>query len=156
MATRVRLGKVSGIIRTSFRKRFKKNRVPLETGVRKAVDGWFDGAFVGVAYPTGRFPHAYDTFTGNAAADARRQKGLMTNWKLGHHIDGVTTQARAVTLDVLAPRGHAAAVTAHVRLRFATTGHKEERVTVTGRLFLTRNPNGKWRIFGYDVSKGAK
>jgi hypothetical protein len=27
---------------------------------------------------------------------------------------------------------------------------------VTGRLFLTRNPQGHWQIFGYDVSKGVK
>jgi hypothetical protein len=156
MATQVKLGNVSGTIRKPFRKTFRKHRKALETHVRKAVDGWFDGAFVGVGYPTGRFPHAFDTFTGRAAADAHQQKRLMTNWKWRHHIDGVTTTQRKVTLDVLAPHGRAAGVTARVRLAFKTTGHKKKKVTVTGRLFLARSPKGHWKIFGYDVSKGAK
>jgi hypothetical protein len=46
-------------------------------------------------------------------------------------------------------------VTARIKLGFTTTGHKKRKVTVTGRLFLTRNPRGHWRIFGYDVSKGV-
>jgi hypothetical protein len=156
MATQVALGKVSGTIRKPYRKTFKKHRTSLETQVRTAVDGWFDGAFVGVGYPADSFPQAFDTFTDQAAADARRQKLLMTNWKWRKDIDGVTTTQRKVTLDVLAPRGRPAGVTARVRLKFTTTGHKKKRVTVTGRLFLTRNPQGHWQIFGYDVSKGVK
>jgi len=156
MATHVTIGKVSGTIRKPYRKKFRKHRKALETKVGRAVDGWFDGAFVGLGYPTGSFPQAFDSFTNRAAADARRQKTLMTNWKWRHDIDGVTVTQRKVALDVLAPHGTAAGVTARVRLKFTTTGHKKKRVTVTGRLFLSKNPNGHWRIFGYDVSKGAK
>jgi hypothetical protein len=119
------------------------------------VDGWFDGGFLAVGYPTDTFPHAFDTFTAQAAADARRQKQLMTNWKWRHDIDGVATTQRKVTLDVLAPKGRAKGVTARVKLRFTTTGDKKKKVTVTGRLFLARNHQGNWRIFGYDVSKGS-
>jgi hypothetical protein len=156
MATQVSLGKVSGTVRKHFRKQFARHRQALETQVRTAVDGWFDGAFVGVSYPADGFPHAFDTFTGQAAADARRQRQLMTNQKWRKHIDGVTVAQRKVALDVLAPKGKPAGVTAWVRLRFTTTGEKKKKVTVTGRLFLARNPQGKWRIFGYDVSKGVK
>jgi hypothetical protein len=156
MATQVSLGEVAGTIRKPFRKTFKKHEKALETAVRTAVDGWFDGAFVGVSYPADSFPQAFDTFTGPAAADARRQKTLMTNWKWRKEIDGVTVTQRKVTLDVLAPKGHPAGVTARVRLKFTTTGDKKKKVTVTGRLFLTRDPQGDWQIFGYDVSKGAK
>jgi hypothetical protein len=119
------------------------------------VDGWFDRGFLAVGYPTDAFPHAFDTFTAQAAADAQRQKRLMTNWKWRHDIDGVATTQRKVTLDVLAPKGRPKGVTARVKLRFTTTGDKKKKVTVTGRLFLARNHKGKWRIFGYDVSKGS-
>lgn len=156
MATQVSLGKVSGTIRKHYRKSFEKHRDALETQVRTAVDGWIDGGFVGVGYPADSFPRAFDTFTSQAAADARGQKTLMTNWKWRKHIDGVTVTQRKVTLDVLAPKGRAAGVTARVRLAFKTTGEKKKKVTVTGRLFLARNPKGHWQIFGYDVSKGVK
>ena len=46
----------------------------------------------------------------------------MTTGPLGSRIDGVTTMKRDVVLDVLAPRGKAAGVTARVFLRFRTTG----------------------------------
>jgi hypothetical protein len=156
MATKVAIGKVSGNIKKKYRKRFHKHALALESHVRTAVDGWFDGAFVGLGYPARRFPQAFDTFTHQAAADARRQKRLMTNWKWRRHIDGVTVLKRKVTLDVLAPHGKAAGVTARVRLEFKTTGQKKKKVTVTGRLFLARNHLGKWQIFGYDVAKGTK
>jgi hypothetical protein len=156
MATRVTLGKVSGTIRKPYRKAFGKHRKALEAEVRTAVDGWFDGGFVAVGYPADSFPRAFDTFTGQAAADARRQKRLMTNWKWRHAIDGVATTKRKVSLDVFAPKGRPAGVTARVKLAFTTTGHKKKKVTVTGRLFLARNPRGHWRIFGYDVSKGVR
>ncbi len=156
MATQVSLGKVSGTIRKHFRKQFAQHRKALETQVRTAVDGWFDGAFVGVSYPADGFPHAFDTFTSRAAADARRQQRLMTNQKLRQGIDGVTVSQRKVTLDVLAPKGKPAGVTARVRLTFTTTGEKKKKVTVTGRLFLAQDPQGDWQIFGYDVSKGVQ
>jgi hypothetical protein len=156
MATTVSLGQVSGTVRKHYRRTFKKHRSALETQVGAAVDGWFDGGFVGPGYPTDRFPHAFDTFTKRAAADARRQRALMTNWKWRHSITGVTVLHRAATLDVLAPHGRPAGVTARVHLVFRTTGHQKKKVTIRGRLFLARNPRGHWQIFGYDVSKGVK
>ena len=58
-------------------------------------------------------------------------------------------------LDILATGGQARTVTAHVLLRFDTTGSKTGTTTVRGRLFLTRK-RGAWRIFGYDIAKGER
>jgi hypothetical protein len=80
----------------------------------------------------------------------------MTNWDLRKQIDGVSVKQRKVTIDVLAPRGRPAGATARVELLFKTTGDTTQRVAVHGRLFLSPAAHGKWRIFGYDVSKGAK
>ena len=69
--------------------------------------------------------------------------------------DSVTAKHRTVTLDILATDRQARSVTAHVLLRFETTGDKAGTTTVRGRLFLTRRGDA-WRIFGYDVAKGAQ
>jgi hypothetical protein len=156
VATKVTVGTVAGTIRKPFRKTFAQRRPHLTTQVGAAVDSWLDGGFVGVDYPRDDFPTAFASFTDAAKRDARRDQGLMTNRSLRHDIDGVTVRHRTVTLDVLAPRGRPAGVTARVRLVFATTGDTRQRVSVTGRLFLSQDRHGDWRIFGYDVAKGAK
>jgi hypothetical protein len=156
VATKVTIGTVAGTVRRPFRKTFAQHRSHLSKQVGAAVDSWLDGGFVGVDYPRDGFPAAFSSFSASAKHDARRQQRLMTNWKLRHHIDGVTVKHRSVTLDVLAPRGRPAGVTARVRLVFTTSGHVKKRVSVTGRLFLDQGPKGNWRIFGYDVAKGVK
>jgi hypothetical protein len=60
-----------------------------------------------------------------------------------------------VTLDILATGRQARAVTAQFLLTFDTTGSRAGTTTVRGRLFLTRK-RGAWRVFGYDVAKGAR
>ena len=154
--TQVVLGKVAGNLHQPNRRIFKKYRKHLQQHVGKAVDAWFDGAFVGVDYPRDAFPTAFTSFTSAARKEARHQQQLMTNWKWRHDIDGVVVKKRKVSLDVLAPNGRPAGVTARVHLRFTTTGDVKKKVTVSGRLFLARDPHGKWRIFGYDVAKGAR
>jgi hypothetical protein len=160
VASTVVVANVAGNVRKAYRKRFQSHERSLEKQVGAAVDGWFDGAFIGVSYPRVNFPDAFSTFTSQAATEAHRQRGLMTNWPLRHRIRGVTTVERHVALDVLAPRGRTAGVTARFVLRFTTDGRKNsdnhDHVTLSGQLFLTRNPHGKWRIFGFDVAKGMK
>jgi hypothetical protein len=156
MATTLKLGRVVGDLKKQYHHRFKSHQKSLRTHVGQAVDSWIDGAFVGVSYPRSDFASAFSGFTAKAKKDAEAQQKLMTNWKWRQHIDGVTTTKRRVTLDVLAPRGRAAGVTAHVVLKFRTSGQAEKKVTVTGRLFLTKDAKGAWQIFGYDVSKGTK
>ncbi len=82
-------------------------------------------------------------------------KALLTNQTGGHRIDAVEAKHRAVTLDILATGKQARSVTAHFALRFDTRGDKTGTTTVRGRLFLARK-QGAWRIFGYDVAKGAR
>jgi hypothetical protein len=156
VATKVSIGTVAGTVRRPFRKTFAQHRPHLQKQVGAAVDSWLDGGFVGVNYPRDAFPTAFASFTASAKHDARRQPKLMTNWKWRHDIDGVTTKQRRVALDVLAPHGRPAGVTARVHLVFKTTGEKKKRVTVTGRLFLAQDRHGAWRIFGYDVAQGVK
>jgi hypothetical protein len=153
--TVVSIGTVAGTGRASYRQAFHAHATSFTRDVGQAADGWFDGGFLGVDYPTGSYPDAFTTFTAQARQDAERQKQLMTTGSLGGRIDGVTTLKRSVTLDVLAPKGHAAGVTARFVLRFATTGQTTKKVTVTGRLFLTKVGNA-WRIFGFDVAKGDR
>jgi hypothetical protein len=123
--------------------------------VGKVVDRWWDAAYVGGAYPRSSFPSAFPGFTAGAEKRARADKALLTNLSHGPRIDSVTPQRRRVTLDILATGKQARSVTAHFVLRFETTGEKTRTTVVRGRLFLTRK-RGAWRIFGYDVAKGAR
>ena len=156
VASTVVLGKVAGTIRKKNRKVFSQHRNHLLHRVGRAVDTWIDGGFVGVHYPRHSFGTAFASFTREAKRDARRQQDLMTNRDLGKRIDGVLVKKRQVTVDVLAPRGRPAGATARVDLVFKTTGDATRTVTVSGRLFLTPADHQEWRIFGYDVSRGAK
>jgi hypothetical protein len=154
--SKVLLGKVAGTIRKKSWKTFMKDhRKVMLRQVGQAVDSWMDGGFVGVDYPRDSFDSAFASFSPPARRDAERQHRLMTNWDLRRKIDGVDVKKRTVTVDVLAPRGRPAGATAHVDLVFTTRGDKSERVTVRGRLFLSPG-HGRWRIFGYDVARGAK
>ncbi len=155
MATAVTIGDVAGAFRKPYHRQFTQHSQHLRKEVGAAVDGWFDGAFVGVSYPRDDFPAAFRTFTGGARHDAEQQRALMTLWTLRHRIDGVVPIKREVALDVLAPHGRPAGVTARVRLRFRTTGDVTRKVTVTGRLFLTQDSRHHWRIFGFDVAQGS-
>jgi hypothetical protein len=156
VASTVVLGKVAGTIRKKNRKVFGQHRKRLLRQVGRAVDTWIDGGFVGVDYPRDAFGTAFTAFTTPAKHDARHHRRLTTNWDLRARIDGVEVKKRTVSVDVLAPRGRPAGVTARVHLVFETTGEAEKRVTVRGRLFLGRDAHGSWQIFGYDVSRGAQ
>jgi hypothetical protein len=155
IASKVLLGKVAGTIRKKNWKTFTNDhRATMLKQVGAAVDSWIDGGFVGVDYPRDSFDSAFRAFTPKAKRDAEHQQKLMTNWDLRKRIDGVDVKKRTVTVDVMAPRGRPAGATARVALVFTTGGDTHERVTVHGRLFLTPG-HGRWRIFGFDVSKGA-
>jgi hypothetical protein len=123
--------------------------------VGEVVDRWWDAAYLGGAYPRSSFPSAFPGFTRGAEKRARADKALLTNLSHGPRIDSVTPRHRRVTLDILATGKQARSVTAHFVLRFETAGEKTGTTVVRGRLFLTRK-RGHWRIFGYDVAKGAR
>ena len=130
-------------------------RKAVRAQVGKVVDRWWDAAYLGGTYPRSSFPSAFPGFTAAAEARARSDKALLTNQTKAPHIDAVTAKHRTVALDILATGKQARSVTAHFVLRFETSGEKTGTTAVRGRLFLTRR-GGAWRIFGYDVAKGAE
>lgn len=145
--TRVSTGQVSGRVSRPVRLR-------LERQVAAVVDGWTEAAYLGGDYPRRAFVDSWPGFTRGARDRAHRDRALMSNEDIGTRIDGVRPRRSVVVVDVLAPGGRPAAVTARVSLRFTTTGDLERTVRVQGRLFLTR-VDGRWKVFGYDVTKGA-
>lgn len=148
VATTVGLGKVYGRVPRTQRARLKSE-------VGALVDAWWEAAYLDGDYPRGSFRKPFKGFTPGAQAKARRDKLLTTNRDVSEAITGVTPRRRALTLDVLAVDGTPRTVTARFKLRFDTDGARARKVTVRGRLFLTRR-TGSWRIFGYDIAKWSK
>ncbi len=145
--TEVTFGKVTGTLPRAARHR-------LADRVGEVVDGWAEAAYLGGRYPRRDFSDSWPGFTAGAKDEAHRDRALMSNEDIGRRIDGVEPRRSQVQIDVLAVRRHAVAVTARVLLRFRTSGDLERDVRVQGRLYLTPTPQG-WRVFGYDMTKGA-
>ncbi|HSU00903.1 MAG TPA: hypothetical protein VLK03_00010 [Nocardioides sp.] len=133
----------------------EQRRKAVRREVGAVVDRWWDAAYLGGTYPRSSFPSAFPGFTAAAEKRARSDKALLTNLTRGPHVDAVTARKRAVSLDILATGGRPRAVTAHVVLRFDSQGDRAGSTVVRGRLFLTHR-RGAWRIFGYDLAKGAR
>jgi hypothetical protein len=148
--TQVDLGRVMGRLAPAARTRLVERVTPV-------VDTWIDGAFGG-DYPRDDFGAAFAPFTPDAAARAAEQPRLMSNAAVAPRLDGVRVLRRRVLLDVLAVDGSAAAVTARVDLVLRLTGDVVRRDRVRGSLLLTpERPGGAsgWRVFGYDMARGA-
>jgi hypothetical protein len=146
--TKVGIHRVHGRLPVARRKVVRRQ-------VGAVVDRWWEAAYLGGTYPRSSFPAAFPGFTAAAEQRARADKALLTNQTAGPRIDSVTARQRKVTLDILATDRQARAVTAQFVLKLDTTGQKTGTTTVRGRLFLTRK-RGAWRVFGYDVAKGAR
>ncbi len=147
LGSRVTVSKVTGKLSGPRRKRLAK-------AVGAAVDGWWDAAYVGGEYPRRDFKDAFSTFTKGAAAVAHRDRRLLTNLDIGSQVEQVTATQRRIRVDALAVRGRAVGATARVVLGFETVGDVGRTVEVRGRLLLTRT-DGRWQVFGYDLTKGA-
>ncbi|HEY0949304.1 hypothetical protein [Nocardioides sp.] len=145
--TEVTIGEITGALPRDARRRLAKH-------VGEVVDGWVQAAYLGGRYPRRDFSDSWPGFTAGAKDEAHRDKRLMSNQDIGERIDGVEARRSQVRVDVLAVRRHAVGVTARVVLRFRTTGKVERDVRVQGRLYLTPTGHG-WRVFGYDMTKGA-
>ncbi|HYF73125.1 MAG TPA: hypothetical protein VD864_09915, partial [Nocardioides sp.] len=143
----VDLGRVTGTL-----PREARDRVVRQVGA--VVNGWAAAAYLEGDYPRRDFSDSWPGFTPGAKEEAHRDRALMSNEDIGERIDGVVLRRSRVLLDVLAVRKRAAGVTARVQLGFRTTGDLERVVRVEGRLYLTHTPRG-WRVFGYDMTKGA-
>lgn len=121
--------------------------------VAHTVDRWLDAAYLAGDYPRSKFGDAFQGFTKDAAALARRQRGLMSNASIGGDVEEVTATRRVVRVDLLAPKGKPAGATARVNLVFDLVGKSERTEQVRGRLVLTPSKGG-WQVFGFDIERG--
>lgn len=145
--TVVTIGRITGSLPREARDR-------LADHVGAVVDGWTEAAYLGGDYPRRDFASSWPGFTAGARQQAHRDRALMSNEDIGERIDTVEARRSRVRIDVLAVRKRAVGVTARVLLGFRTTGKVERDIRVQGRLYLTRTDRG-WRVFGYDMTKGA-
>jgi len=143
------LGKVTG------RMTGKRAKGAVAT-VAPVVDDWFEAAYVGGDYPRSNFKDAFPGFTPGAAEDAKKDAALMTNREIGADVESVAADLKQVTVDLLAADRKAAGATARFTLVFTTTGDYAKEVSVKGRLFLTKGKEGKWRVFGYNVTRSSR
>ncbi|NYG55421.1 hypothetical protein [Nocardioides perillae] len=148
LTTTVRPGEVVGRLPVRAR------RAALR-GVREAVDGWVDAAYVAGPWPRRDFSRAFPRFTRGARQQAYRDARLLSNVGIGPRVEAVQATQRRVVVDLLARDRRVQAATARVRLAFRTRGEVERTVRVRGRLFLTLSPGG-WRVFGYDLVKEGR
>lgn len=129
----------------------------LEANIGRTVSAYFDDAFLVGPYPRTDFDGALATFSRGAAKQGRGDLDLLTNAELGPSVESVTPERKGAWLSVLAPNRVAAGVTAKIRLVYLAdlSDAPDQRVTVSGRLLLTRKDAGGWEIFGYDVARSA-
>jgi hypothetical protein len=144
-----RIGAVAGMLPKPRR------RVVLDQ-VATVVDGWFEAAYLGGDYPRSDFADAFPGFTRGAARLARADRRTMSNAGIGGRVEEVTAERKLVRVDVLSPKKFARAATARFRLVFTTDGRLARRFVVSGRLMLTKDRKGAWRVFAYDVRRSAR
>ncbi len=133
----------------------KKDRGRVVDAVSGVAVRYLEAAYLLADYPTTDFAGAFEGFTPGAAKLAQADRGLLTNGGVGDRIEEVVPASLTTSVDVLGVGQHAKAATAHVKLVFRTTGDYEKRVQVQGRLLMTKQ-DGRWTVFAYDLSKGAR
>jgi hypothetical protein len=154
--TKAKVGKVTG-------KLGKKQTRRVVRRVSRIVNSWTNKAYLKGDYPRKwtTFRKSFPHFTAGARKLARGRRGVMSNADIGRDITRVMGDRRRVRVDILAVKGKARAVTAHVVVVFKTKGEFRRTVRVRGDVVLIPSkPNApkktKWRVFGFDMAKGAK
>lgn len=123
--------------------------------VSRVVDHWVQRAYAGSQPRTGKaYRKAFARFTPGATRRAWRQRPIMTNSRLSDRHQ-VHLLRRVLALDLLGNSGRPAAGTARFRVLLQPEG-ADVRHLVTGRLLLSRGPSGRWRVFGFDVTRENK
>ncbi len=132
-----------------------QRRRALAVRVGRTISAYADAAFLTGEYPRSRFADSFGSFTPGAARRARGDQALLTNRPLGATTRSVHATRRTAYLSVLAPRQAVAGLTAAVNLVFVVDRGEaaDRRVRLKGRLLLTRDKRGAWKIFGYDLSR---
>lgn len=146
VTSQVAVGEVSGRLP-------KQKRKATSEDVGKVVTDWIEAAYFDGA-PEVSLGDAFPGFTKGAAALARRDKWLMSNASLGGNVEEVVPVGKVhVDVDMLAVKGRVAGATGRFRVVFDTVAEKTKRVTVRGRVVLSRNKSGDWLIFAYDAGR---
>lgn len=145
LATTVRTGRVTGKLG-----REKSERAV--AAVAAVVEAWHEAAYFG-DYPREEF--GWPGFRDTLVKQARKDRALTSNARIGTRIDGVQASVRNITVDLLAVGGDAVGATARFKLVLDTTGEVTRTVRLRGRLSLSPAKSG-WQIFEYDVARGEK
>lgn len=142
LATKV--GEVSGRLP-------KPVRAPLIEEVGGLVRDWMESAYL--SGPDPDLATAFDAFTEDAADQARHESQITSNAGLAG-AESLTPRHGKMVLDVLAPRGKVAGMTARIQLVMDVpdTGAADQ---ISGSLFLTK-VKGDWEVFGFDLNRGQK
>lgn len=129
----------------------------IESQVSRVLSRYFDAAFLAGEYPRRDFHTALGEFSQGAAQRAASDRDLLTNAAIGAATERVVPRTKQARLDVLVPGRFVVGLTARVRLVFVQerTDGADQRVTVTGRLLMSRKKSGPWQIFGYDVTRSS-
>jgi hypothetical protein len=145
---------VAKVIGSSLRPKQRRN---LEQEVSRVLEEYFDDAYLSGEYPRRDFSDAFDTFSQGAARRAVSDRPLLTNAAVGPGTAAVSPRMRRARVDVLLPGRFAVGMTARFRLVFdrEQVSGPEQRVTVSGRLLMSRNRAGRLKIFGYDVIRSS-
>jgi hypothetical protein len=145
---------VAKVVGSRMRPERRRN---LERQVSRVVETYFEDAFLGGEYPRRDFSDAFDTFSQGAARRAVSDRPLLTNAAAGPETAAVAPRVKRARVDVLVPGRFAVGLTARIRLVFVReqVGGAAERVTVSGRLLMTRNRSGRLKIFGYDLTRSS-
>jgi len=135
----------------------REKRERLETNLARVVGRYFDDAYLGGDYPRQDFSGAFDTFSAGAARRARSDRDLLTNAATAGQVEAVVPRRKRAGLFVLVPRRNVVGLTARIRLVFVEERRAgaDQRVTVAGRLLMSRKRSGAWQVFGYDVRRAA-
>lgn len=144
--TQASIGAVKGKLTQNRRRQLLRR-------VTKTVDRWIDAAYVGGDYPHNDFSDAFAIFSKDAARLAKRDRGVMSNAKVGDRVDSVTATTRKLRIDVLAHKGTAAGVTGRFVLVLDLDGEVRRTDRIAGSLFLSFTDKA-WQVFGYRVKRG--
>lgn len=134
-----------------------RRRSTLVAHVRRTLSGYAGAAFLAGRYPRTDFRRSFGEFTSGAAARARQDQDLLTNRSLGATTRSVRLARGTAYVSVLAPGGRPAGATAAVHWVFVVERGDQpaQRVRLEGRLLLTKDKAGAWRIFGYRLTRSA-
>ena len=147
--SQVEVGEVAGRLPRSKRQGIKED-------AGQVVVTWLEAAYF-AGSPRPKLDAAFPGFTEDATRLARRDSWLLSNASLAEGVEEVVpVRPMKVRLDILAPKGRVAGVTARFRVVFDAVAGQTRRVTVSGRVVLTRNSRGNWKIFGYDAARWSQ